>query len=139
MILVGTILMVFALEFFLIWFSQHRHPVTVTTTWTIHMALAIAVVTIMVSTSNTWSMFVPFLSFLAGGLSLYLWIGVSDARKRGAARLAYMTLYPSMNFRPPQEPELSSPPGLWWKRAAAAAIFLMLLLMVVFMKSGMTT
>ena len=70
MILVGTILMVFGLEFFLIWFSQHCHPVTVMTTWTIHMALAIAVVMILVSTSNTWSMFVPFLLFLAcyGGL-----------------------------------------------------------------------
>lgn len=114
MILVGTILMVFGLECFLIWFSQHRHPVTVTTTWTIHTALAIAVVTIMVSTSNTWSMFVPLLLFLAGGLSLYLWIGVSDARKRGAARLAYMTLDPNMEFRPPQEPKLlSSPPGVW--------------------------
>ena len=131
--------MVFGLEFFLIWFSQHCHPVTVMTTWTIHMALAIAVVTILVSTSNTWSMFVPFLLFLAGGLSLYLWIGVSDARKRGAARLAYMTLDPNMEFRPPHEPKLSSPPGLWWRRAVVAAIFLMLLVMVVLMKSGMTT
>ncbi len=139
MILVGTILMVFGLEFFLIWFSQHRHPVTVTTTWTIHMALAMAVVTIMVSTSNTWFMFVPFLLFIAGGMSLYLWIGASDARKRGSARLAYMTLYPNMDFRLLQEPKLSSPPGLWWRRAVVAAIFLMLLVIVVFMKSGMTT
>ncbi len=50
MIFVGTIAMVFALEFSLIWFATHRHLLTVMTAWIIHMVLAIAVATILAST-----------------------------------------------------------------------------------------
>ncbi len=76
-------------------------------------------------------MFGLFMVFLVGGISLYLWVGVWDDRKRGVPRLAYMTLSPAnRELKWPHIPAMRSVKSLWWKRALVAAILMAMIIQV---------